>query len=210
VSTPRPNAGARPLARVLLLRLIDPGISEQDATRRRAAMQELTLPDETQTRILHEVAEAFIAAHLLTTNEFAGVRTIEVSHEALIREWARLADWLRDGRDDLRIGLRISADARLWLQRAKPVDLLYRGDVLREAQGWVQRGAPNTDEVEFLQASEAEEQRLAAAEQSRQIKEVKLERRAPGAPVSPTGYWASCSSSRWSSADWSSAKTSNC
>src|SRR5205823_2590919 len=74
-------------ARVLFLRLVDPGTTEQDTTRRRAARSELSLPDEKQTLMLNEVTDAFIAARLLTTNEITGETTIEVSHEALIREW---------------------------------------------------------------------------------------------------------------------------
>src|SRR5947209_164193 len=81
------------LARALFLRLIDPGVTEQDTTRRRVSLEELSLPDSEQTKIMSEVAGIFIAARLLMTNVIAGTTTIEVSHEALIREWTRLADW---------------------------------------------------------------------------------------------------------------------
>src|SRR5262249_40322316 len=81
----------RSLARALFLRLIDLGTTEQDVTRRRAALAEFVLADVTTTRLLRETADAFIATRLLTTNEVAGTMTLEVSHEAVIREWRRLA-----------------------------------------------------------------------------------------------------------------------
>ena len=58
---------------------------------------------------MHEIINTFIAVRLLTTNEIAGTTTIEVSHEALIREWPRLAGWLREARQDIRLHNRPSA-----------------------------------------------------------------------------------------------------
>src|SRR5207253_1186906 len=72
-----PSDEHRWLARALFLRLIDPGASEQDTTRRRAALDELTLPDASRTDLLREVAEAFILARLLVTSESAGTKTLE-------------------------------------------------------------------------------------------------------------------------------------
>jgi len=60
---------------------------------------------------MRETIDSFIAVRLLTTNEVAGTTTIEVSHEALIREWPRLADWLHEARDDIRLQQTISKDA---------------------------------------------------------------------------------------------------
>ena len=84
--TTLPTEEHRRLTQTLFLRLIDPGLTEQDTTRRRASLSEFTLPDATQTRMLRESIDAFIAARLLTTNEIGGITTVEVSHEALIRE----------------------------------------------------------------------------------------------------------------------------
>src|SRR5437588_8428569 len=71
--TSLPSEQHRRLARALFLRLIDPGIVEQETSRRRAALTELALPDVEQTTMIREVADAFIPARLLTTNEIAGV-----------------------------------------------------------------------------------------------------------------------------------------
>jgi hypothetical protein len=151
-----PSEEHQHLARALFLRLIDPGMSEQDTTRRRAALSELSLPDAKQTAILRESADTFIAARLLTTNEIAGTTTVEVSHEALIREWPRLCDWLREAREDIEQQQTLSKDVREWEQRGKPKERLYRGSQLKEAQGWARRNVPSEKEVRFLQASTAQ------------------------------------------------------
>ena len=69
------------------------------------------LTDVTSTRLLRETAEAFIKARLLTTNEIAGTTSIEVSHEAVIREWKRLAGWIRETREDIYLLQVIREDA---------------------------------------------------------------------------------------------------
>jgi len=173
-----PSNEHRRLARALFLRLIDPGMTEQDTTRRRASLAELVLPNPQQTSIIQEVANTFIAARLLTTNEIAGTMTIEVSHEALIREWTRLAEWLREAREDIALQQAVSTDAAEWIRRGNPADRLYRGTQLIEAQAWAERNVPSTNEVAFIQAGLAERQQQEATELSRQGRELNLQRRA--------------------------------
>src|SRR6266566_2725251 len=160
--TALPSDEHRKLARALFVRLIDPGISEQDTMRRRAALSEFSLPEASQTRLLQEVVDAFIAVRLLTANEVAGTTTIEVSHEALIREWPRLAGWLREAREDIHLQQNISKDVAEWEQRNKPLDRLYRGSQLKEAQAWARRNIPSGNEVAFLRAGAARRMRSVA------------------------------------------------
>lgn len=172
-----PSDAHRALARFLFLRLIDPGATEQDAARRRADFRELSLPDPQAARIIWEVANAFVAARLLVTNESAGVTTLEVSHEALIREWGRLASWLQEGREDVRLQQQISADARDWQQHGRPPDRLYRGGVLAEAQAWMLRAAPSAEEVAFIEAGLAASRDQQLVDQQRNAHELDLQRR---------------------------------
>ena len=155
-----PSETHRALARTLFLRLIEPGQTEQDTTRRRAAIGELTLTDAARSAMLAEVADRFVKARLLTAqaNPDAhpgerGTATIEVSHEALIREWQRLGQWLHDAREDLRLQKALAADVAEWQRRGQPTDMLYRGTVLAEAQAWAARNDASRDETEFLEAS---------------------------------------------------------
>jgi hypothetical protein len=113
------------------------------------------LADATQTRLMRETIDTFIETRLLTTNEIAGRTTIEVSHEALIREWPRLAGWLHEARDDIRLQQAISKDAVEWERRNKPGDRLYRGSQLKEARGWARRNTASGNEEAFLSAGTA-------------------------------------------------------
>jgi hypothetical protein len=148
-----PSEEHRRLARALFVRLIEPGASEQDTTRRRAALSEFTLDDPLQTHLLRETLDTFITARLLTTNEVGGMTTIEVSHEAVIREWKRLAEWMREAREDIPLQQALSEDVAEWERRGKPRDRLYRGSQLKEAKGWAGRNMPSRKEAAFLQAS---------------------------------------------------------
>jgi parallel beta-helix repeat protein len=150
-----PSDEHRRLSRALFVRLIDPGATEQDTTRRRAALSEFALADPIQTRLMQESIDTFISIRLLTTNETAGTTTIEVSHEALIREWPRLAGWLREAREDIPLQQAISEDVVEWERRGKPRDRLYHGSQLKEAQAWARRNTLSGNEVAFLRAGAA-------------------------------------------------------
>ncbi len=166
-----PSEEHRRLARALFLRLVDPGTTEQDMTRRRAASSELEMPDPQETATLKAVVKIFTTARLLVTNTVAGVSTVEVSHEALIREWKLLADWIHEAREDIQLRKVITEDAMEWKRRGHPLDRLYRGSQLDEALAWRERNSPSIDEDAFLSASIAERERQKTAEQERQTQE---------------------------------------
>ncbi|MBC8099938.1 MAG: protein kinase, partial [Armatimonadetes bacterium] len=146
----------RRLARGLFLRLIEPGSTEQDTTRRRAPRSELILADADQNRMMDGVIDAFVKARLLLIDQQRGITTVEVSHEALIREWGRLGDWLNEARSDIETQQNISADTEAWVvrQRRADDDGLYRGTLLEQAQLWAGRNLPSSDETAFINASE--------------------------------------------------------
>ena len=148
-----PSDEHRRLARVLFLRLIQPGMTEQDTTRRRASLSELHLANPHETIMLEEVTRAFITARLLTASTIAGVVMVEVSHEAVIREWPRLTNWLGEAREDIRLQQTLSQDAAAWELHGRSGDRLYRGSQLRDARAWAARNTPSRSELAFLRAS---------------------------------------------------------
>ncbi len=148
-----PSEEHRRLARVLFLRLLDPGKTEQELTRRRAERGEFSLDDASETRLLNESMDAFIAARLLTASQSEATTMIEVSHEALLREWPRLTQWLREAREDVYLQQAISRDVAAWERSVRPKDRLYRGSQLREASTWMKRTTPSKREAAFLRAS---------------------------------------------------------
>jgi len=157
----------RRLARALFLRLIEPGQSDQDATRRRMPQHELNVSQADKMKF---VADTFVSARLLT----AEVDTIEVSHEALIREWPRLNEWLRENRDDIRLQKDIANDTANWLRNERDKSRLYSGAKLDEASHWSGRNIPAVDEILFIQAGMEEREQSQKAESERQKRELKL------------------------------------
>ncbi len=142
------GAGA---ARQLFSRLVTPGEGTED-TRRRVLVPELPVAAA-------GVVDAFGAARLLTFDHDPISRepTVEVAHEALIREWPRLREWLNEDRDGLRIHRHLGVTAAAWVRAGRESGELYRGGRLEAAQAWVAEHGDdlNEQEREFLSASEA-------------------------------------------------------
>ena len=148
-----PSQAHRRLARTLFTRLVQPGEQGQEPLRRRAALSEFNLAEASEKQQMQETLEAFITARLLTTNQSGETTTIEVSHEAVIREWKRLTEWLHEEEEDIRLQQSLSGDVAEWNQRKRPNARLYRGVQLKEAQAWATRNRPNEHEAAFLRAS---------------------------------------------------------
>jgi len=175
-----PSDADRTLARALFLRLIEPGATEQDTVRRRAERAELTLADSSQTERLRTVADTFVDERLLVTNRTGDVETLEVAHEALIREWERLGSWLHEAREDVLLQKKISADTLSWVKDNRQADYgaLYSGRVLREALQWAEQNLPSADEAAFFRAGTEREAQMEALELSRKRELVKAAERA--------------------------------
>jgi WD40 repeat protein/class 3 adenylate cyclase len=143
----------REIARSLLLRLAGEG--EGDAViRRRVPLGEL---DTERDAAMAEVLEALTEARLLTI----GDGYVEVAHEALLREWPRLRDWLDDDASGRRVRLHLAHAARDWEERGREPGDLYRGARLAAALDWAQEHAVelNATERAFLEDSHAAAER---------------------------------------------------
>jgi WD40 repeat protein/energy-coupling factor transporter ATP-binding protein EcfA2 len=140
------------IARIIFLRLTELGEGVQD-TRRRVRPAELKLtqanPDAVQ-----QVLKTLADARLVTTDD----DEIQVAHEALIRNWQTLREWLDDDREGNRTQRRLTEAANQWVEFGKEPTLLYRSVLLQQAQGWLQStiDPPNQIEMAFLQASQRE------------------------------------------------------
>ncbi|HEX2620401.1 MAG TPA: SUMF1/EgtB/PvdO family nonheme iron enzyme [Phototrophicaceae bacterium] len=167
-----PSEAHQRLARVLFLRLIEPGSIEQDTTRRRATLNQLTLPDPMQTAIMQAVINTFADARLLIIDQ----NTIEVSHETLIREWELLGEWLKTARDDIIVQKNVIEDTAEWIKQGRDPDsdILYRGTVLDGKIAWVQRNSPSIEETEFINACIAAWERQQQQEQDQKQRELEL------------------------------------
>jgi hypothetical protein len=107
------------LARTIFLRLTELGEGTED-TRRRVWQSELVRRVEEQ-EIVVALIQRLADARLITTDTLreqgGDVReVVEVSHEALIREWPALREWLDENREWLRLHRRVSVDPREWVE----------------------------------------------------------------------------------------------
>jgi WD40 repeat protein/DNA-binding SARP family transcriptional activator len=141
------------LARGVLMRLAGEGAAG-GVERRRVALTELeTDRNEDVARVVALLTDR----RLLTVSS----GTIELAHEALLREWPRLRDWIDADREGLRIHRNLNAAAREWDELGRDDGALYRGVRLTEAIEWNEAQQPRLNEAEraFLQASEVARQR---------------------------------------------------
>jgi WD40 repeat protein/DNA-binding CsgD family transcriptional regulator len=186
------DAAGREAIRQMLLRLVSPaeagpkpgrsgdGAASAD-TRRRALRSELAAV-AADADLMDELIDLFAAYRLLTLDHHPASRrpTVEVAHEMLLGEWARLRRWLEESRADLRLQQQLARAATEWRQAGEDASFLLRGARLEQFQAWSQvtELALTDGEREYLQASVARRDQRAAAEAARQAREATLERRA--------------------------------
>ncbi|HZD06049.1 MAG TPA: hypothetical protein VE173_14155, partial [Longimicrobiales bacterium] len=181
----------RVAARQVFLRLVTMGEGVEDTRRRvlRSELEALTplppLPDpgegEGPGMGVRSVLEAFGKARLLSFDRDLQTRgpTVEVAHEALLREWERLKGWLEDSRADVRQQRQLGQLARDWRAAGEDSSFLLRGSRLALFETWTGETsiALTTAEREYLQVSLAERKARRTEEAARQAREAALERR---------------------------------
>jgi conflict system STAND superfamily ATPase/TIR domain-containing protein len=165
----RLTADQQRTARRVLLRLTSPGEGTEDS-RRRATLAELvpTGPDAGDARA---VIDELTNARLLTTSDEPGGEVVDVAHEALIRSWPRLHQWIEEDPAGLRVHRRLTETANAWAASGKDPSDLYRGARLDEALKWASRDPEDVSESEraFLDASVAQRDREARSRERRRL-----------------------------------------
>ncbi len=146
----------QPIARMIFIKLAEMGEDSLD-TRRRAAFSEL-ITRATDTSTIDAVLSILTDARLITTGtlEPGDTRVVEVAHEALIREWPTLRDWLNQNRQGLILHRQLTEDANDWRKLGRDSGALYRGVRLKQTLEWVKTNADliSLIEQEFLDASQ--------------------------------------------------------
>jgi WD40 repeat protein len=137
------------VARDIFVRLTELGEGTED-TARRATVDELARDDTVEAVRAETVLHTLAAARLVTISK----GSVEVAHEALIREWPRLRGWLDEDRDGLRLMRHLTVAAHEWVQRGRDDSDLYRGARLAAAVEWSagHGEAINPRERDFLKA----------------------------------------------------------
>ena len=145
----------RQTARRLFLRLVTPGEGQED-TRARAAMP----VEPAQRKIVEQFADPRTRL-LVTGSDRARRPTVEVAHEALIRTWPRLRQWIDASRERLRARAAVLQAKSDWEQNDKRDDMLLPpGFKLERARSLLaDPGDITTDDIkEFISLSSAREE----------------------------------------------------
>jgi hypothetical protein len=120
------------------------------------------LPSQ-QARLAHALAarRLLILDVLQPAADAASGGTLHVVHEALLREWPRVKDWLRDGADFREWQDRTARDAAEWEERGRPEGLLPHGVRLAQGLEWLGTRPDDLTEVErsYLEAGRRRQRR---------------------------------------------------
>jgi WD40 repeat protein len=133
-------------AQRLFVQLVRPGEGTEDTRR-------LATPAEVGN---WELVTRLADARLVVTgrDEQTEEKTVEVVHEALIREWERLRGWMESDRTFRTWQDRLRAFVRQWETKGKDEGALLRGVSLAEAEDWLQKREPDlTNEREYIEKS---------------------------------------------------------
>jgi WD40 repeat protein len=175
------DATAQATARQVFLRLVTLGEGVED-TRRRVRLSELTsLMEQADPAALDSALDAFGQARLLTFDRDLITRepTVEVAHEALLRTWTRLREWLDSSRADLRVQRQLAGAASEWAA-GQDTSFLASGSRLAQFAALADANAValTAEERSYLEASRREQQRQEYEEHQRAAHELDLARRA--------------------------------
>jgi len=161
------------IAQNIFLRLTELGEGTED-TRRRASFDEL-MPQTEESGSVRAVLNTLAEARLVTLGEDSA----EVAHEALIREWPTLREWLNQDREGLRLHRRLTEAAHDWELLERDSGALYRGAHLAQAREWValHPNVLNEGEHAFLAASIDQEQCEEQEREAQQQRELEATRK---------------------------------
>jgi len=160
----------RSIARSIFLRLTELGEGTAAGdTRRRATLAELITHPEDAPGV-ETVLKTLVDARLITTSEGSA----EVAHEALIREWPTLREWLAQDREGLRLHRHLTEAAQEWDALERDPGALYRGARLAQALEWAESHSRelNAPERDYLSASKRQADREQAEREAQRQREL--------------------------------------
>ncbi|MFE7527642.1 AAA family ATPase [Kitasatospora sp. NPDC057542] len=120
-------------AQQILLQLVHVVDGAED-TRRRAPLADLGLDTDPAAPA---ALDALVRARLVVVDDGHA----ELVHEAVLRAWKRLADWIREDRAGLVVRQRLHDAAKAWEQDGRDEGALYRGVRLAAARQWIEESA---------------------------------------------------------------------
>ncbi len=165
-------------AKQLLLRLV--AVTEHGEWSRRRVPASVLVSLDVDMVAMQRVIEVFAGHRLLSLDRdpATGAPTVEVAHEALLVEWARLKQWIERNKEDLVRHLELASASSRWEAAERDPDYIYAGGRLDDALRWSTSSeiTLTMEERAFLDAGVAEHRAEQAREEERLVREQDLER----------------------------------
>ncbi|NNB99660.1 protein kinase [Corallococcus exiguus] len=156
----------RTLVRALFLRLVTP-----ERTRAIVSLDELRELTK-DTGEMQRLIDHLVQARLLVVQTGGGATgaTVEIVHESLLHSWPTLRRWLDEGQEDSAFLEQLRNAARQWQGKNFDAHLLWRGELVEEAQRFQRRYRGELPQLQqdFLTAV------FAQAKKGRRLKQVLL------------------------------------
>lgn len=167
--------------RRVLLRLVEVAPTGE-ATRRKVPFAELQFRD-VNPELVEEIIDLLtapesrllIASRSVNTGGTEPVVWLEVSHEALIREWERFKSWVATSADDLRYESELRKAAQDWNNSGRDPAYLLTGKRLQRAEIWLEDHDLTRLQRELIQASLESRKADEQADQARLQRELALQ-----------------------------------
>ncbi|MFD8361889.1 transporter substrate-binding domain-containing protein [Streptomyces hygroscopicus] len=145
------NSTEQQIARSLLLRLVYVGEGTQDTRHRASHIRLFQGPEDPDAAA--SVLENLVRAGLVAYEK----DTVEITHEALLRAWPRLREWIDSDRPGLRIYQQLAKATDAWNRQGRNPAKLYRASRLSLVRDWASDPNrpihPTPLEREFLNTS---------------------------------------------------------
>ncbi|NET34881.1 MAG: hypothetical protein F6K19_23135 [Cyanothece sp. SIO1E1] len=170
----------RDVTRRVFLELTHLGDWASEDTRRRITKRELITSPQSEI-LIDRVIQKLSAERLVVTTEYVEkgttphrVEIIDVAHEALIRHWPRLRNWIKEARVALKQKRDLEEAAEEWFSIGKSNELAYllQGPKLSEAENFIENQGNDFPvshlAQEFIRVSQTERDRIQQRERLQQ------------------------------------------
>jgi hypothetical protein len=121
------------LVKRIFLELVQLGEGAQDTRRRVRKINLMSLGDSVDIEML---LARLASSRLIATGAEGQQTFVEVSHEALIREWPMLQEWIAHSRDEIRLGRRLIQASEEWHALGRDSAALLQGSRFAQGEAW--------------------------------------------------------------------------
>jgi len=161
------NESEQEQARKVFIQLVQPGQGTED-TRRVAKREEL---GEADWALAQKLAQTRL---VVVDLDATGEETVDVVHEALLRSWWPLREWMNADRAFRAWQERLRLELNQWVITDRDTGTLLRGAPLAEAQNWLAQREPQLSQAEcfFIEEGVAQQERELAEKEAQQRREL--------------------------------------